>query len=300
MSAALALGTYRVRAVAQAVRTACVAGTPWVDTAPNYAGGTAHAELAPVLAEHPGVRVATKTGFHTAAQGRAAIAAGVLDAERAEAGHCIAPEFVRWQTERSLDVLGRAEVVFVHNPEQAAGTDRALLHARLREAFTVLEEFAHTGRIGGYGVATWSGFHTAAFTVPELLQLAREAAGSLRHHFTGVQLPVSLVMADPICEALDGRGPLPAAQVAGVTTFASAPLHGGGLPTLMTPELVDLIRPRLSAPAAALLAVASCPHLDVVLVSASTADHWKDAVGAVSNPLAPHQLRRVVDELASG
>ncbi|MFF0225439.1 hypothetical protein [Streptomyces sp. NPDC004629] len=38
--------------------------------------------------------------------------------------------------------------------------------AAVRQAFTALEEFAHAGRIGGYGVATWSGLTFGAFSVP--------------------------------------------------------------------------------------------------------------------------------------
>ncbi|MET8697357.1 aldo/keto reductase [Kitasatospora sp. NPDC004723] len=301
MTAALGLGTYRVRVVSQAARTALKAGALWVDTAPNYAHGSAHQDLVPVLAAHPDVRVSTKTGFHTATQGRAAVAAGVLTAELATIGHSLDPAFIRWQTEQSLSVLGRANLVFVHNPERAASDhDRAQLHSHLRAAFAVLEEFAHAGRIGGYGVATWSGLDSGAFTVAELLHLAEEAAGSAGHHFTGLQMPVSLVMADPITHALMDAGPLVEARDSGVITFASAPLHGGELPELMTPELVNLIRPGLSAPAAALLAVASCPGLDVVLLSASTVEHWEDAAKAVAVPLDGDRLRSVIDALATG
>ncbi|WP_457033125.1 aldo/keto reductase [Kitasatospora sp. P5_F3] len=288
-----------MRAVRQAARTALAAGAPWVDTAPNYAHGSAHQELQPVLVTFPETRLATKTGFHTAVQGRAAVAAGALSPERAAVGHSLDTSFVRWQTERSLSIFGHADMVFVHNPERISH-DPSEVQAKLREAFDVLEEFAQGGQIGGYGVATWSGLAAGVFTVPELLGLAHEAAGSPNHHFAGLQLPVSLVMADPIVRALDGGGPLIEAQDAGVITFASAPLHGGELPDLMTPELVEFIRHGLSASAAALLAVASCPGLDVVLVSASTPEHWDDAAKALTVPLPTAHLRSIVDELAAG
>jgi aryl-alcohol dehydrogenase-like predicted oxidoreductase len=300
VTAALSLGTYRVRAVSQAARTALAAGSPWVDTAPNYAHGRAHEELHPVLGEYPTVRVATKTGFLTGEQGRAALAEGVLPREEAFSGHSLDPGFVRWQTERSLAVLGRVDLVFVHNPEHDGhGLDRAALHWRVRDAFTALEEFAHAGRIGGYGVATWSGLGTGAFTVPELLALAQQAAGSSEHHFTGLQMPVSLIMDDPIRQALNGGGPLVQAKDAGLITFGSAPLHGGELLDAVTPELVNLIRPGLSASAAAFLATGSCPSLDVVLTSTSTREHWDDAAKALAAPLTAEELGRVTDELAA-
>ncbi|MCX4540381.1 aldo/keto reductase [Streptomyces sp. NBC_01565] len=300
MTAALSLGTYRVRAVSQAARTALAAGSPWVDTAPNYAHGGAHEALRPVLREYPTVRVATKTGFFTEEQGRTALAEGALTREEAAGRHSLEPGFIRWQMERSLAVLGRADLIFIHNPEHhGQSLDRAALHWRVREAFTVLEEFAHAGRIGGYGVATWTGLTSEAFTVPELLALAGQAAGSAEHHFMGLQMPTSLIMDDLIRQALDGGGPLVQAKESGLITFGSAPLHGGELLDAMTPELVNFIRPGLSAAAAALLAAGSCPGLDVVLTSASTRGHWDDAAKALAAPLTADELRRVTDELAA-
>ncbi|MGA5135146.1 aldo/keto reductase [Streptomyces olivoreticuli] len=299
MSAVLGLGTYKVRDAGQAARTACEAGAAWVDTAPHYRGGQAHAALGPVLADHPRVKVATKTGFFTPQQGRAAVAAGAMEEDRARAGYCLTPAFVRWQAEQSLDELGRIDVVFLHNPERAA-LHLAHLHARMREAFVVLEELAHAGRIGGYGVATWSGIESGAFTVRTLLDLARHAAGEDRHHLVALQQPVSLVKEGPIRQALDGRGPLVQARAAGLRTFASAPLHGGELPDLLTPELAEFIRPGVSPAAACLLAAVSTPSLDIVLLSASSNPHWTEAAKTLALPLEPRRLREVLDVCAAG
>lgn len=201
----------------------------------------------------------------------------------------------------AVTLLGRADVVFVHNPERAGHeSDRATLHRRLREAFTVLEELVQRRRIGGYGVATWSGLTEGAFQVPELVTLAREAAGSDGHHLIGLQMPVSLIMDTPIRQALQDTGPLVQAKDAGMITYGSAPLHGGELLSAMTPELVNFIRPGASAAAAALLAAGACPALDVVLTSASSREHWEDDAKVLTSPLAPAQLRRVTDALATG
>ncbi|MDH6116999.1 aryl-alcohol dehydrogenase-like predicted oxidoreductase [Kitasatospora sp. GAS204A] len=281
MNAVLGLGTYRVRAVSEAARTALSAGASWIDTAPNYAHGYAHRALATALVEHPAARVATKTGFDP--DGR----------------HSLAPAFVRAQTDRSLADLGRADLVFVHNPERS-GHDRRQLHENLLAAFAVLEDFVHAGRISGYGVATWSGFTSQAFTVAELITLARDAAGSQSHHLAGVQMPVSLVMAEPITQALNGTGPLVHARDAGLTTFASAPLHGGELPSLMTPELVNLIHPGSNPHAAAFHVVGSCPALDVVLTSTSSREHWDGATTALAHPIPEARLRKVLDVLSAG
>ncbi|WP_327677232.1 aldo/keto reductase [Kitasatospora sp. NBC_00458] len=281
MNAVLGLGTYRVRAVGAAARTALSAGASLLDTAPNYAHGHAHRDLAAVLAEYPGVRVSTKTGFDPRGH------------------HSIAAEFVRSQTEQSLAVLGRADLVFVHNPERS-DHGRRQLHRNLLAAFAVLEEFAHAGRIGGYGVATWSGFTSQAFTVAELVGLACVAAGSRNHHLGGVQMPVSLVMAEPVTQALAGTGPLSDAREAGITSFASAPLHGGELPALMTPELVNLIQPGSDPHAAAFHLVGACPGLDVVLASISSRAHWDAAATALARPIPRDRLRKVLDVLSAG
>jgi aryl-alcohol dehydrogenase-like predicted oxidoreductase len=297
VTASLGLGTYRVRAVAQAARTACADGPVWIDTAPNYGG--AHQALGPVIAGHPRAMVATKTGFFTPGEGAAALRHRLLTAAQVRAGHNLGPCFVRWQTERSLAALGRIDLVSVHNPERA-DLSPPKLHAALREVFAVLEEFAAAGRIGGYGVATWTGFSDGTLSVPELLRLANEAAGSGEHHLRAVQQPVSLVMARPISLALDGRGPLVLARAAGLITFGSSPLHGGELPRLVTPELAAFIRPGASPGSACLLAAASCPHLDVVLLSAGSAHHWAAAKAALAAPLDPGHLRKITDVLAQG
>ncbi|WP_308407185.1 aldo/keto reductase [Streptomyces sp. APSN-46.1] len=275
----------------------CADGLVWIDTAPNYAD--AHRLLGPVIADHPRAMVATKTGFFTKADGEAAVQAGLLTPQQLAAGHSLRSAFTRWQTDRSLAALGRADLVFVHNPEHSL-LDRAELHERLRTVFAVLEEFAAAGRIGGYGVATWSGIQHGAFTVPELLGLAKEAAGSGEHHLRAIQQPVSLVMSRPVALALDGRGPLVQARAAGLITFGSSPLHGGELPALTTPELAEFIRPGASPASACLLAAASCPSLDVVLLSASSAEHWNAAKDSIAAPLEPGQLRKVTDVLAQG
>ncbi|MFC9331672.1 hypothetical protein [Kitasatospora sp. NPDC057015] len=106
-------------------------------------------------------------------------------------------------------------------------------------------------------------------------------------------------MVDPIAQALDGRaGPLAQASAEGITTFGSAPLHGGELPGLMTPELVNLVGPGLTAATAALLVAASCPGLDVVLLSTSSRAHWQDALAAVASPLDTDRLRSVIRAVA--
>ncbi|MEV8101775.1 aldo/keto reductase [Streptomyces sp. NPDC088135] len=298
--ASLGLGTYRLRppAVADAaVRAAEDPGTAWVDTAPNYLGGRAQSLLAPVLANHP-VPVSTKVGFVARGSGTAGIVAGALSAAEADAGHCLSPAFVRWQCERNRAELGRdrLNMVFVHNPEQAPGDPYEVL----RRAFVVLEEEVDAGRLDAYGVATWNGFDKGAFAVPHLDRLASLAAGSADHHLRAVQLPVSLVSAYAFTQALDRRGPIAQAAERGWEVYASAPLFGGELTELATRELADLIRPDLTVAQGCLLAVASCPGVTRVLLSASNPAHWDEGRAALREPAVPvPSLRKVLDVLAS-
>ncbi|MGJ5899230.1 aldo/keto reductase [Streptomyces niveiscabiei] len=303
MTAQLALGTYRCRAIPEAAVRAAASGAQWIDTAPNYATGQAQTLLAPVLAARPHLRIATKTGFFTAATGDDAVNDGVLTEDQAVAGHSLAPDFVRWQIRRNRAQLGRdrLDLVLLHNPERAHTGDRPALHGAIREAFAVLEEAVAAGHVSGYGIATWAGLEEEAFTVEDLLALAGEAAGGeQRHHLVALQMPVSLVMMTPIVQALDGRGPLPAAAGAGLRVMASAPLHGGELPGMVDQELADLIRPGLTPAQACVLAVASCPGVTDVLLAASDAPHWREAADAVAQPsLTAAKLREITGVLAS-
>ncbi|KAB7833524.1 aldo/keto reductase [Streptomyces mobaraensis] len=299
MSPALGLGTYKVRAVKDAARAACAQGAAWVDTAPNYGGGRAQIQLAAVLADHPGMRASTKTGFFTPEQASAAVTAGVLLQDQAATGYSLMPAFVRWQVERSVRELGRTpDVVYVHNPERA---DLHVPHirARLREAMVVLEELADAGQIGGYGVATWDGLKHGVFDVPGLVRLAEQAAGSDRHHLVALQQPLNLVDDAPIRQALDGKGPLAEAHDHGLLTVGAAPLRGGELLDMVTDELAEMIRPGISPAAACLLVAASTPGLDVILVSASSPGHWAEAQDALALPLGVRRLREITDVLAA-
>ncbi|MFE9674692.1 aldo/keto reductase [Streptomyces sp. NPDC006259] len=302
MTAELALGTYRCRAIPEAAARAAASGARWIDTAPNYAAGRAQDVLAPVLAAHSSLRVSTKAGYFTAATGTDAVNAGVLTEDQAVTGHSLAPDYVRWQVPRNREQLGRErlDLVLLHNPERAHPGDRPALHQAMRDAFVVLEEEVAAGNVAGYGVATWAGLEQEAFTVGELLALAAEAAGGQHHHLVAVQLPVSLVMMTPIVQALDGRGPLPAAVGVGLRVMASAPLHGGELPGMVDQELADLIRPGLTPAQACLLTVASCPGVTDVLIAASSTPHWRDAADVVAQPsLTAAKLREITHVLAS-
>ena len=122
--------------------------------------------------------------------------------------HCIHPEFLTDQLERSLERLRveKVDVYLLHNPEYFF-TDAAKRHKhgslaalreefydRIRRAFFHLEGEVRRGRIGFYGVSS------NTFVVPEddpeatslerLWTIAGEVARE--HHFAVAQLPANL------------------------------------------------------------------------------------------------------------
>ena len=294
MTTQIGLGTHIVRDVEQAAVHAVACGARWIDTAPNYRAGQAQQLLAPVLAANPDVQVSTKVGFFHRPVAETAVAEKVMPAKYLQAGHCILPRYLRWQIERSRAELGRDQIdtLFLHNPERATAS-------AVFAAFVELEELAAAGHIAGYGIATWDGFSSGMFTVPALIDMARQAAWGAPHHLRAIQLPVSLVTIEPIVQALEGRGPIGEADAAGIEVFASSPLHGGELPSLITPELAALIGDGLGPAEAALAVVASTPGVSRVLVSASTPEHWKQAADTVAaHPIPAAVLRKVTDVLA--
>ncbi|MEU0591967.1 hypothetical protein [Streptomyces ardesiacus] len=171
-------------------------------------------------------------------------------------------------------------------------------HDAITSAFTALEAEARAGRIGGYGVATWTGFEDT-FSVADLLGAATRCGGP-GHHLTAIQLPVSLVMLKPAAQALDGAGPLAEATAAGLETFVSAPLHGGELPAMVTDELARLIAPGATPAEAALRVTASTPGVKRVILGSGRARHWEAAQRALALPSLPAKiLHEVIDVLGA-
>ena len=171
---------------------------------------------------------------------------------------------------------------------------------RLYRVFSALEQACADGDIHGYGVATWSGFSSGLFDIPTLLGAAFRAGGA-EHRLRAIQLPLSLVHLAPIAHALRGRGPLADARAAQLAVFASAPLHGGEVPGLLTPELLALITSDQATPAqVALSVVASAPGVRRVLLSTGQQEHWNQAVTALDRPVLSRQtLQRIADVLGT-
>ncbi|WP_338045367.1 aldo/keto reductase [Nocardiopsis lucentensis] len=294
----LGLGTYRSHDAATSASVAASAGCPLIDTAPVYGNGKHQSAIAPVLREHPSIRVTSKVGYMTKGQAQVALSTGDLTGEDVRFRHSIAPEYVLHQIAMSRTELRRPvlDVVYLHNPEHDH-QKRGDLHKRIRDAFGALEEATASGAIRGYGVATWSGFDTGAFTVHDLVRLAQEAAGRPETGLRAIQLPASLVKIAPIRDALLGNGPIGRASEAGLEVWASAPLHGGKLVRLVNERLARYISEGASPVEAALLVTASAPGLTGMLISTSSTEHWANAASVVGGPLLPETRIKDISDL---
>jgi aryl-alcohol dehydrogenase-like predicted oxidoreductase len=159
--------------------------------------------------------------------------------------HCIHPEFLREQLERSLTrlQLETLDVCLLHNPEyflsDAKKRGRRPLEAvreefygRLREAFAFFETQVAAGVIRWYGVSSNTAVSAAsdpeATSLTRMLAVAREAGGP-DHHFRILQLPMNLVEAGGVLERNNGPGNrqtvLEAAVEAGVGILVNRPLN---------------------------------------------------------------------------
>lgn len=240
--------------------------------------------------------VCTKAGFLTPG----AIPAGALQAGDVVANmHCMAPDFLSHQIDRSLANLGleTIDVFYLHNPEtQVRFTTPEQFDDRLRQAFVRLESLCAQNKIRWYGTATWGGYRQKTgqpdrLDLPRILELAREAGGQ-NHHFRFLQMPVNLMMPEAYTyphATQDGEpaNVLEVAARAGLTVIASAALMQARLASGLTSEL----RQRFPGPATdaqfALQFARSTPGVCTALAGMRSSAHVIDNLGLQSFPPAP-------------
>ena len=134
--------------------------------------------------------------------------------------HCLHPEFLQDQIDRSLARLGlqTLDVCLLHNPEyffsdakrRGLGPLPALrdeFYRRMMEAFRFFEGQVAAGTIRWYGVssntATAPAADPEATSLTRMLLAAREAGGA-DHHFRVLQLPMNLFEAGGVLEHNNG------------------------------------------------------------------------------------------------
>lgn len=299
---------------AQTMRAAIAGGVNLIDTASNYrcqrservVGRTLESLIAAGETRRDELVVCTKGGYvaldgeppasreqYEAWLEKTLVAPGIVQrGDLVRAGHSIAPSFLEHQLEQSRANLRlqTVDLYYLHNPEeQLLGVDRATFRTRLRAAFTMLEERAERGEIGGYGCATWLGLrvapeHRQHLTLAELVTVARDIAGAT-HHFRAVQLPVSLAMPEAARTPTQplGRKLVPlldAADALGVAVVASAPLMQGRLASGLPDEVRTLFPECTTDAQRALRFASSLPGVSAVLTGMRRPTHLVENLDA--------------------
>ncbi|HUJ75325.1 MAG TPA: aldo/keto reductase, partial [bacterium] len=239
---ALGFGGYRVEARSgeqrAALELALRQGVNLIDTSSNYTDGGSEQLIGEVLAGQDIARdrvvVVSKVGYvqgQNLSLARRALEQGKPFPEmveyQPECWHCIHPEFLRDQLQRSLQRLGLAslDVYLLHNPEYflmdwahrhgegELGAARDAFYRRMQAAFAELERMALAGSIQWYGVSSNSlgqPEQAAEFvSLARVLEAAQAAAAEVQgpgaaSRFAVVQCPLNLLESGP---ALLGNQP---------------------------------------------------------------------------------------------
>ena len=208
--------------------------------------------------------------------------------EIAQGGNCLAPSYLRDQIDRSRANLGleTIDLYYLHNIEaQRTSVDAGAFRERFRRAAEVLEEAASGGKIAAWGLATWDGLrvppeHPEHLSMENALGIAGEVGGE-EHHFTAVQLPVNLAMAQAVAYASQdiGGARLPALSAAarlGLAAFGSASLLQGRLAKDLPEEIVGAFPEALTGGQRALQFSRSAPGITTSLVGVSDPSHGRE------------------------
>ena len=291
-------------AYTETIRQSVRGGINVLDTAINYRQMRSELSVGAALrqlfddgeAARDELLVCTKAGFLTPG----AIPAASLQSGDVVANmHCMAPDFLTHQIERSLANLGieTIDVFYLHNPEtQLRAVTPEQFDDRLRQAFIRLESLCAGSKIRWYGTATWGGFRQKPgqperLDLTRILELARQAGGE-NHHFRFLQLPVNLMMPEAytLPHATQNGEPanvLEIAAQASLTVIASAALMQARLASGLTPEL----RQRFAGPATdaqfALQFARSTPGICTALAGMSSPAHVAENLGLQAFPPAP-------------
>jgi aryl-alcohol dehydrogenase-like predicted oxidoreductase len=259
----LGFGSYRVEedepSHEAALRAYLERGGNLIDTSANYTDGGAERTIGRVLREtdRSAVILVTKAGYIQGDNMRLAQSRNFPEVVRygPELWHCIHPEFLATQIERSRERMGVAtlDVCLLHNPEYflmacakrgITAADHEAFYRRIREAFAFLENQVAAGAIRFYGIS--SNHFPLPADDPTHVNLARCLAQAEsvtpNHHFRVVQFPLNLLETGAVTEINnDDLTPLEFCATHGLGTLANRPLNAFARQRLV--RLADFIPP---------------------------------------------------------
>jgi aryl-alcohol dehydrogenase-like predicted oxidoreductase len=199
-------------------------------------------------------------------------------------GHCLTPEYLIDQIERSRCNLGLGfiDIYYLHNPEQQLDVlDRSRFLSVMTAAFSTLQQQVERGVIGCYGCSTWNGFRVAPgarnhLSLEELVGVARQVGGE-NHGFKVIQLPINLAMTEAVRVPTQNVGGdrvslLEASQRLGIEVIGSATLMQSQL-TRSLPEQLHSAFPGYNSDARRAIAFAQSLPVAAALVGMKSVAH---------------------------
>jgi aryl-alcohol dehydrogenase-like predicted oxidoreductase len=232
---------------------------------------------------------------------------GIADFEDFAGGsHCMTPPYLQNQLDQSLTNMNLecVDVYYIHNPEAQLGhASETEFYARLRAAFTQLEENRAQDKLKFYGVATWNGFRVPReskgyHSLDRMVSLAREVGGDA-HGFRFIQLPFNLAMPEALTLAnqlIDGQqlSLLEAAGQLGVTVISSASIFQGRVAQGLPDDLREALGSLSSDAQTAIQFVRSAPGITTALVGMSRREHVDENLQLVRiAPVATEQFMQL-------
>ncbi len=259
----LGFGCYRIEednpSHEAALRAYLEQGGNLIDTSANYTDGGSERTIGRIVREidRSAVILVTKAGYIQGDNMRLAQSRKFPEVVKYGPGlwHCIHPEFLATQIERSRERMGVAtlDIFLLHNPEyflmacakrSITAADNEEFYRRIREAFAFLEEQVASGVVRFYGIS--SNHFPLPANDPTHVSLARclSEAESVtpNHHFRVVQFPLNLFETGAVTEINNnGLTTLEFCAAHGLGTLANRPLNAFAQQCLV--RLADFIPP---------------------------------------------------------
>lgn len=260
----LGFGAYRVSVKSNRHKEALIhalqSGVSLIDTSANYTDGDSERLIGEVLMEFPHLTpfVMTKAGYIQGSNlkvleqlHREGKALDDLVNLSPNLKHSIHPDFLQNQLMLSLQRLKKDSVdgYLLHNPEyffdqKDQENDPEIYYARIKRAFTFLEEKVKEGKIKYYGISSNTFItdeeHPKHTSLLRIMGIANEVSSN--HHFKLVQFPMNMIENGAVSNLIEDKTLLEWCKIFKLETFINRPLNAftsDGLIRLASYEFSD-------------------------------------------------------------